>query len=804
MAQPLIWLTALQFLGLLAFPLAFMLFRRLPGRGWGFAKPLALILAGYSWWLLGHIPGLPASPWTIPVLLLAGTILSAWVANCHRNAIFDFLRREWPTILVTELVFLAFFAFWLAIVAHAPAINHTEKPMDFGFLNAVLYSKSFPPEDPWLAGHPVSYYYFGHLMMAFLVKLTGVASPAGYNLAVATIPALLAAGTFTLVSALVRLSGGTRIQAYIFGATAPVLLILIGNLEGGLELTHSLGWGSEGFWEWVGIKGLEGDPDRVSSFFPDQYWWWWRATRVIDTLSNGVSLDYTITEFPFFSFLLGDLHPHMTSLPLVILFLGAALNLYLSDTPAGLPWLRSHPLETAALAVLLGALAFINTWDFPVFAVILGGVIFAKSLRDTPLPDNAPAPNPVFPALARTLITVAPVTALGFVLFLPFYLTFTSQAGAPLPVTGPGTRPFLFLVVIGFPALLAAAFSLRQLPHACTGGAESILSKDSPLVSLVLTIALAPLVLWAVGLGLVYWIAGPGHIGNLNVTNRLFLTVPLLTLAALAGLSALRRNRNNLWPPVGFPLLMAAAAFGLLALAELFYVLDFFGNRMNTVFKVYYQSWLLLTLAGSFGLFYLWNHRRMARLPTTAAWYVLAALGIVLMAVSLYYPVGAIIDRTGIGSPSYTLSGKTLDGLAFVQERDPGEYQAITWLRETAPPGRLVEAVGSDYTDYGRVSSSTGRPTVLGWPGHEHQWRGSLEPLAGREEDVRRIYTAADPGEVTRLLDKYGIRYVYVGRRERRTYSSEGLTDFAAFMETVFTSEAVTIYTLPATPPDGS
>ena len=366
-----------------------------------------------------------------------------------------------------------------------------------------------------------------------------------------------------------------------------------------------------------------------------------------------------------------------------------------------------------------------------------------------------------------------------------------------MPLTGPGTRPFLFLVVMGFPALLAAALCLRQVPRALDEQAGNYPAKDYSLVSIVTAVAVIPLLLWAVGLGLVYWVAGPDRVGPLSVANRLLLTVPLLFLAALAGLSAFRRNRHGLDAPVEFPLLLAAAAFGLLALAELFFVLDFFGNRMNTVFKVYYQAWLLLMVAGSFGLFYLWQCRRTIGPAAAAAKYALAVIGIALLAVSLYYPVGAVIDRTGIAAHGYTFPGKTFDGLAFVREGDPGEYDALAWLRETAPPGRLVEAVGSDYTDYGRISSSTGRPTILGWPGHEHQWRGSLEPLAGREEDVRTIYTAGDIDQVARLLYKYDILYVYVGRRERSTYGPAGLTRFEDFMETVFTTDGVTIYALP-------
>ena len=74
-------------------------------------------------------------------------------------------------------------------------------------------------------------------------------------------------------------------------------------------------------------------------------------------------------------------------------------------------------------------------------------------------------------------------------------------------------------------------------------------------------------------------------------------------------------------------------------------------------------------------------------------------------------------------------------------------------------------------------------PTILGWAGHEHQWRGTREPLEGRAEDVRRIYSGRDPAEATRLLQKYGVRYVYVGRRERDSYGEAGLTDFGGFME---------------------
>ena len=166
----------------------------------------------------------------------------------------------------------------------------------------------------------------------------------------------------------------------------------------------------------------------------------------------------------------------------------------------------------------------------------------------------------------------------------------------------------------------------------------------------------------------------------------------------------------------------------------------------------------------------------------------------VLILASFYYPVGAVLDRTGWLGGNDTLANNTLDGLEFLQSRQPGEYAAIQWLRDDAPWGRVVEAVGGDYTEYGRISSSTGLPTILGWKGHELQWRGSSRPLEGREADVATIYQSDDEEEVRRLLDKYQVRYVYLGRREKSSYGAANLANHENLLGIAFTGTDVIIY----------
>ena len=797
MIDALVWLITLEFLGVLGFILAFGLFARLPDRGYSVAKVFALLLLGYLLWVFGLTRLIPNSLGTILVIILLAAALATWLAVRQRQTLLLFLRAEWRTLLMMEGVFLAFFLIWLGIVSEIPAISHTEKPMDFAFLNAVIRAEHFPAEDPWLAGHPISYYYFGHLIMASLTKLTMSAPAVGYNIAVALIPALVAAASFGLVYNLIRLSGGSRRAGLGYGLLAPVLVVLIGNLEGVLELAHNQGWGGSGFWQWVGIKGLDGAGQGTGGFFPDQGWWWWRATRVIDTLVDGQSLDYTITEFPFFSFILGDLHPHVTSLPFLLLFLSLALNLFQSSRKAGLDWLRRNPLEFGAVALTLGSLAFINIWDFPTYAVILGLLLFAKaygeSWEDRLGPVAPPKLAPLTLAARNTALMWIPLVAVAALLFLPFYLDFSSQAGGILPYTAPGTRPLLFLVVIGLPLFLGASFLFKQL-----GGVSRLRQADTPALLIVLIVTLFPLLLWAVlMLALSLFAGGMGLGGGLDlgqITGRVLFVLPGLALVGLAGFSALQRIKTGREPMTVFVLLLVAVAVYLLMGAELYFVVDGFGNRMNTVFKVYYQAWLLLALAGAYGIYYWQAH---ASLPNPAfrlghyGWTVVVALAITA---SLYYPVGAVLERTGLLRPGQTLADNTLDGLAFVKDTDPDEYAAIAWLRAQDSHGIIVEAVGADYSSYGRVSGSTGIPTILGWKGHELQWRGGSQLFDGREDIVAEIYQSPDHSRVGELLKQYDVQYVYAGRREQESYGTNQLGGFPELLKTVFRQGNVTIY----------
>jgi uncharacterized membrane protein len=162
--------------------------------------------------------------------------------------------------------------------------------------------------------------------------------------------------------------------------------------------------------------------------------------------------------------------------------------------------------------------------------------------------------------------------------------------------------------------------------------------------------------------------------------------------------------------------------------------------------------------------------------------------------------VGAGLSYTVAATASKTdgFSGEaSLDGTRYIERHRRDDYEAIQWLRAHAEPGAvLLEATGGSYSEHNWVSAHTGIPTVLGWGGHELQWRGNYDEAGRREPDIAAIYQSVDSNKTKSLLAKYDIDYVYVGRLERSKYhlSSATMRKFDRLMERVFENSGVIIY----------
>jgi uncharacterized membrane protein len=162
------------------------------------------------------------------------------------------------------------------------------------------------------------------------------------------------------------------------------------------------------------------------------------------------------------------------------------------------------------------------------------------------------------------------------------------------------------------------------------------------------------------------------------------------------------------------------------------------------------------------------------------------------VAAGLSYTVAATISKANgfRGQP-------TLDGTRYVAQYRKDDYDAIQWLRTHAPlDAVLLEAPGGSYTEYNWVSAHTGIPTLLGWGGHELQWRGNYDEPGRREPQIAAIYQSTDSAHVLTLLEQYHIDYVYVGRLEQDKYhlSQPMIRKFDRIMSRAYENGSVTIF----------
>ena len=397
----LLWLLVLEIFSLVAFPIAYRAFSRMPDRGWAFSKLLGLLFVGFTTWVIGLTHTIPNSRWSVLLALLIVAGLAQLASRTTRDDIRDFIRANRGTVFTVELLFVSVFLAMTLFRASVSTIGVTEQPMDFMFLNAVVTSPHYPPTDPWLAGFPVSYYYLGYVLVGSVTMLSGIATPIAYNLGLATAAAMGAIAAFGVTYNLVRLARGGEDGAIFAGIGAVFLLLVASNLVGTLELFRAAGIGGVGFWETIGVNQFTAPTGPSSAWHPEEtHLWWWKTSRVVPPGE--------INEFPLFSFLVGDLHPHVMSIGFVLLSVGVSMQLYLQQGllrfgrpllgwPLALslgiaaPVLAAFLLFDITLLWMLPVLVLVSTamlgalWPLAVTALVATGAIAAINLWDLPL-----------------------------------------------------------------------------------------------------------------------------------------------------------------------------------------------------------------------------------------------------------------------------------------------------------------------------------------------------------------------------------------------------------------------------------
>lgn len=828
------WYLILTLLGWLTFPLTYRLFPALSDRGFTLSRTAGLLLWSYVFWLFtalglsfnnlgGILFGL------LPVIGLSALALFARrggaagpsQGSSSVSEILQWIRDNLRVVVTAEILFLVAFGLLALLRAGNPTLDNAEKPMELMFINSILRSPSFPPHDGWLSGYAISYYYFGYVMTAMLAQVSGVSGSIAHNLMTSLVFSLTAVGAYgILFNLLATRRSDTAAGSVVSALLAPLFMLVVSNLEGFLEVLHRRGllWGgTRNFWTWLDIKDLNQAPALPLGWIPDRFWWWWRASRVISDYDLAGAPREVIDEFPFFTFLHADLHPHVLAVPLLLLTVAVGLNIFRGGWTGEFKILgaRLHLSRAGFLigALVLGGMAFLNIWD-----ILLCGALIAVSYGLQRVRSHGWS----WDRLLEMLVFAVPLAAAAVLLYLPFYFGFSSQAGGLLPnLVSPtrGAQLWVMFAPLLLPLLSYMAYLALAERKAARWGTALLLALGL-IVALLLFLVLAAWVvaardpgaaqgfLAAQGVTGLSSLIGPAVLRRLSFSGGL-LTMLAVLVPALAFLLAMRTetaapedsvqpkaskgNKGRALVPVAADETSEPFVFFLIALASLLligpefvYLRDQFGYRLNTIFKFYFQAWLLWSVPAGFAVVVL-----LRRLRGVVGWVFSVGLVILLMA-AFTYPALAIGNKTNNFKPYL---GWTLDDFRRIERANPDEAAAIQWLR-AAPDGVVAEAVGGSYSEYGRISVYTGLPSVLGWPGHEVQWRGTSEPQGSRQDDIKVLYETADWEQARPILEKYGVRYVVIGDLERSTYAVQE-DKFAAHLNPVFQQGAVHVYEVP-------
>ena len=458
------WYLLALVLGAAAMPLTGRLFRRFQDRGWMFSKVTAIAVSGFLTWFLVAVKIIKFTTMTCIVVTLVCAAASLILYCREQKAGFECIPfAHLDLVYAEELLFFTAFLLWTYFAGFHPAAYGTEKFMDYGFMEAMMRSKTLPATDLWYSQGKINYYYGGQYFAVFLTKLSGAKVELTYNLMRTFVAGLAFAMPFSLVHQMVtdRLgrirTGWKKALPSVTGILAGISVSIAGNM-------HYVVYGQIIPF----IQKLKGE--EVSSYwFPD-------ATRYIGF--NPDVEDKTIHEFPCYSFVLGDLHAHVVDIMFVLLLLGllyAWMKKVRTTELSGESmsrrefWKKQLLMpQLLAAGALLGMFHWTNYWDFVIyFVVTCGAALFMNIIGQK---------GKIRWVIGVTAAQAVEILTLATVIILPFTLQFdTSNMVQGIALAKHHSLLHQLLVLWGLPGILTILFVVSLLIEKLRGAEQKSL-----------------------------------------------------------------------------------------------------------------------------------------------------------------------------------------------------------------------------------------------------------------------------------------------------------------------------------------
>lgn len=441
------WLLALLF-GMAFMPFTSLLFRGFEDKGWFFSKALGIAVCGFTEWFLVAVKLMVFNTATcvfVCILYAAGMMLLLRKRQKKGDTILPW--NHFRLIIYGELLFAAVFLVWTFLAGMRPEAYGTEKFMDYGFMEAMMRSRTLPAIDMWYSGGTLNYYYGGQYFAVFLTKLSGSRVEVTYNL----MRTFIAGFAFILPCSLafqmmqdekrLRNQKSSGLVSRIAGLIAGTAVCFCGNMHYVIYR-----------WFIPVLARIRGEEYTDSYWFPD-------ATRYIGFVPDVP--DKTIHEFPCYSFVLGDLHAHVVNIIFVLLMIGLlyAWSSYTRDRSSYLDGTRRGALREIfqphifVVGFLLGMYQLNNFWDFVIYFVVAGGtILFTNLVRQEKMST----------AILITAAQAVLFAAVSAIVILPFTLIFETMVSG-VALCRHHSLPHQLLILWGLPCFVSIMLIIAMI-----------------------------------------------------------------------------------------------------------------------------------------------------------------------------------------------------------------------------------------------------------------------------------------------------------------------------------------------------
>ncbi len=887
------WYAAIFVFGALAFPLVFAVLPNMADGGYGVSKLVGMLVVAWIAWAVSSlkIPIWSQSGILLSLAFLAvlsATLVRTRIFEFLRD---NWKRLAWMEVIAMT-AFLAMIVVRLTNPDLWHPFKGGEKPMDFAYLNGVLRSTTFPPIDPWFSGGFINYYYFGYVLLGAPTLLLGIVPAFAYNLMIPTVFSLTGMGAFSVAYNILsrwRKSGGDFEQGklsrrrlgnpWVAGIMALLLCVVLGNLDtvrvvgnglatlGGYRTPQGLQhfliseyesandvtvspdistdlavraaelhpWDSLRYEINNSVSLVRGLLDGSGRFLQGEYLpigsdrWYWGPSRVLAE-TPGVR-GGAITEMPYFTFLYGDLHAHMISMPLILL---TSLLLFNEVIQAGRDNRRhlERVLAIALISLVVGVMRATNTWDWPsmtlfsiaaltyawwirwqstfrpildarFYVVVIAALVAAVGII-TPLTTAAIDIGPGSTA-ASSIATALRTALLGcigsVVIWLAIRHLFVRVSALELVATVGGFTLLNLAFALPYTSWYAATYNSIQLWDGGKTPLWAYFDIHGLFLFLIISLLLWDTVFWlrntrvkqlvahrAFAFRIVALTIGIGLLALILTASGYQVALIVLPLLCWIAILFFRPGQSQ---PMRFILVLIGLALSMTLGVEIIVISGDIG-RQNTVFKFYIQVWLLLSVAGGVAFACLLRASQQFSRSLKFLWYTPC---IVLLAIAGMFPVmatrGRSFDRMAPDLP-LTLNGMDYMTQATHVETAPDtgnraeielavDYQLVRWMQENVEGSPVImegRRPGSEYQWNGRISILTGLPSVLGWNWHQRQQR-TFHPMHDwifqRERNIQQFYNTSDIDVAVDIIHHFSVEYIIRSGLEEVHSTPEGL-----------------------------